>query len=82
MIKYWFNEQVLTLPFRVHNLECRFVVAYSCGVCREFRGVVSSLSALRSALCSRLSSDSSLWCVQVVLPSGVFLCECSRRSRA
>lgn len=82
MIKYWFNEQVLSLPYRVHGLQCRFVVAYSCGVIREFRGVVSSLSALRSALCSRLSSDSSLWCVLVYLPSGVCLCECSRRSRA
>lgn len=82
MVTYWFNDSVLGLPVRLAGASVVFRVAYSCGVVRDFSGRLSSLSWLRSALCSRLSSDSSVWCVQVFLASGVALCECSRRSRA
>ena len=82
MISYWFNEQVLSLPVRLAGSSVTFRVAYSCGVVRDFSGRVGSLSGLRRALVSRLSSDSSVWCVQVVLSSGLYLCECSRRGRA
>lgn len=82
MVSYWFNDQVLSLPVRVAGASVTFRVAYSCGVVRDFPGRVGSLWGLRRALVSRLSSDSSVWCVQVVFSSGLYLCECSRRSRA
>lgn len=81
MVTYWFNEKLLDLPVRLSGAEVVFRVGYSCGVCRDFPGRLSSLVWLRRALLSRLSSDSSLWLVQVLLPSGVPVAECSRRSR-
>lgn len=81
MVIYWFNDQLLDQAVRLNGVQVVFRVAYSCGIVRDFSGRLSSLVSLRRALRSRLSSDSSLWCVQVLLPSGVSVAECSRRSR-
>ena len=81
MVIYWFNDQLLDRPVRLHGAQVVYRVSYSCGIVRDFSGRLSSLVSLRRALCSRLSSDSSLCCVQVLLPSGVPVAECSRRSR-
>ncbi len=81
MVIYWFNDQLLDRPVRLNGAQVVYRVSYSCGIVRDFPGRLSSLVSLRCALRSRLSSDSSLWCVQVLLPSGVPVAECSRRSR-
>lgn len=83
MVTYWFNDQVLSSPVRVHGAECVYRVHYCSGAVREFRGVLGSLVVLRRLLCARLCSDSSLWLVQVYLPSfsRLLVCECSVRSR-
>lgn len=81
MVTYWFNDRLLDLPVRLSGAQVVFRVAYSCGIVRDFSGRLSSLVWLRRALRSRLSSDSSLLLVQVFLPSGVVVAECSRRSR-
>ena len=82
MVVFWYNQQVLDRPVSLAGVPVVFRVAYSCGVVRDFRGRVGSVSGLRRALCSRLRSDLSVWCVQVFFPSLEVLCECSRRSRA
>lgn len=82
MVVFWFNEQVLDRPVRISGASVVFRVAYSSGVVRDFPGRVGSIYGLRRALCSRLRSDSSIWCVQVFFPSLEVLCECCRRSRA
>ena len=82
MVIYWFNDQLLDRPVRLNGAQVVYRVAYSSGIVRDFSGCLSSLVWLRRALLSRLSSDSSLWCVQVLLPSGVPVAECSRRSRS
>ena len=81
MVAYWFNEQVLSLPYRLHGVDIVFRVTYSSGVSRDFSGRLGSFSGLRRSLCSRLRRDFSLSVVQVFLSSGLFLCECSRRYR-
>ena len=75
---YYFNEQVLSLGYRIHNLECKFYVCYTCGLERCFVGRVSSISALARALRARLGRDGSIFDVSVYLPGGVLLCECGR----
>lgn len=81
MVTYWFNDRLLDQAVRLNGVQVVFRVGYSCGVVRDFSGRMSSLVWLRRALRSRLSSDSSLWLVQVFLHSGVVVAECSRRSR-
>lgn len=80
MVVYWFNDALLEQAVTLSGAGVVFRVAYSCGIVRDFPGCLRSLWWLRRALRSRLSSDSSLWCVQVLLPSGVPVAECSRRS--
>lgn len=63
------------VPERVHNRECEFLVTYSGGCERLYRGRVSSVSALVRALRQRLLSDSSIFCVVVYTPSGYVVCE-------
>lgn len=77
-VSYYFNEQVLSLGYRIHNVVCKFYVCYSCGVERCYEGRVSSISALARALRARLRRDGSIFDVRVALTSGVLLCECGR----
>lgn len=77
-VSYYFNEQVLSLGYRIHNLDRKFYVSYACGLERCFVGRVSSVSALARALRARLGRDSSIFDVRVALPSGDLLCECGR----
>lgn len=75
---YYFNEQVLSLGYRIHNVVCKFYVCYSFGVERVYEGRVSSIWALARALRARLGRDGSIFDVSVYLPDGVLLCECGR----
>lgn len=77
-VSYYFNEQVLSLGYRIHNLECKFYVCYTSGLERCVPGRVSSIWSLARALRARLRRDGSIFDVRVVLPSGVLLCECGR----
>ena len=78
MVKYSFNEDLLNAPVRLAGAPCVFTVRFAAGFERCFAGRLSSLVWLRSALVSRLSSDSSISSVVVSLSSGWLVCKCSR----
>ena len=78
MVKYSFNEDILNVPVRLAGAPCVFTVRFAAGFERCFVGRLSSLSWLRSALVSRLSSDSSISSVVVSLSSGWLVCKCAR----
>lgn len=69
---------VCDIPERVHGVQLRFHVCYSFGCERDYFGPCGSVSLLFKALKARLLRDASIFDVQVYLPSGRFLCECTR----
>ena len=70
------------VPVRVHNRVCEFEVTYTSGCVFWYKGRVSSVSALMSALRQRLSSDSSIFDVCVYSPERLLVCEVGWHYRA
>ena len=78
MVHFWINEQVLDTARRIHNEVITYRVFDAYGAYCDYQGRVSSLVVLRRLLCNRLRLDYRITIVQVILSSGVYLCECSR----
>lgn len=77
-IQFYCPVALCDIPERIHGVELRYHVCYSHGSERDYFGRCGAISLMFKALKSRLMRDDSIFDVQVFLPSGRFLCECTR----
>lgn len=78
MVRLSVPTPVCMIPEPVNGCGCLFHVVYCDDRCVDYHGVIYSASRLFDSLVARLSSDSSISVVSVVLESGRLLCRCSR----
>lgn len=78
MCRLYLPTPVLDVPERIHGAGIKFRVSYSDGRVVDYPGRIEVISWTLEALVSRVSRDSSIDKVSVILSSGRLFCVCSK----
>lgn len=78
MCRLYLPTPVLDIPERIHGAGVKFRVTYVDGRMVDYPGRIEVISRTLEALVSRVSCDSSIEKVSVILCSGRLFCVCSK----